>query len=185
MRDRRHTSDVSGMCAVCTTNCPGPCEIGLSAIRGSEAILPFSADKNQFASEKHYPLDSSHFNINGRVFGAIGLPADPYQATHPNADISSSFGAADAVEIKAPFILPAIAKLAWKEYFAGAALSGIPVVVGEALNRKFALQHISREGIVRLTEVRHDHPRGCRPRYRVRLKQDTLSTGCAMRALAE
>lgn len=49
----------------------GPCEIGLSAILGSDAILPFSADKNQFASEKQYPLDFSHFNINGRVFGAF------------------------------------------------------------------------------------------------------------------
>ncbi|MBN1888676.1 MAG: hypothetical protein JW850_11835 [Thermoflexales bacterium] len=119
------------MCVVCTSDCFGPCEIGLSAIRGSEAILPFLADKNQFASEKRYPLDFSHFNINGRVFGAAGLPADPDVASFPNADISSTFGVAHAVGIKAPFILPAMAKLAWQEYFAGAALSGVPVVIGE------------------------------------------------------
>jgi hypothetical protein len=124
-------ADISGMCAVCTADCLGSCEIGLSAIRGSEAILPFSADKNQFASEKSYPIDFSHFNINGRVFGAIGLPADPYEATFPNADISSIFGTIHTVGIKAPFILPAMAKLAWKEYFMGAALSGVPVVIGE------------------------------------------------------
>jgi hypothetical protein len=131
MRSPGHIADISGMCAVCTADCLGPCEIGLSAIRGCEAILPFSADKNQFASEKRYPLDLSHFNINGRVFGAVGLPADPYRATYPNADISSTFGVASPVATKAPFILPAMAKLAWREYFAGAALSGIPVVIGE------------------------------------------------------
>ncbi len=131
LRSRDHVADISGMCAVCTADCPGPCEIGLSAIRGPEAILPFSADRNQFASEKRYPLDFSHFNINGRVFGAVGLPADPYEASFPNADITSTFGTAHAVSIRAPFILPAMAKLAWREYFAGAALSGVPVVIGE------------------------------------------------------
>jgi hypothetical protein len=127
----RHVTFVSGMCAVCGADCPGPCEIGLSAVRGAEAIVPFAADKNQFASEKRYPLDFSHFNINGRVFGAVGLPADPDRATFPHADISASFGLAHAVAIRAPFILPAMAKLAWKEYFAGAALAGVPVVIGE------------------------------------------------------
>jgi len=132
LRSPAHVTDVSGMCAVCTADCTGPCEIGLSAVRGAEALLPFAADKNQFASEKRYPLDFSHFNINGRVFGAVGLPADPYQATYPNAEITSTFGLPDrAVAIKAPFILPAMAKLAWKEYFAGAALSGVPAVIGE------------------------------------------------------
>ncbi len=131
LRSPGHVADVSGMCAVCAAECLGPCEIGLSAIRGAEAILPYSADKNQFASEKKYPLDFSHFNINGRVFGAVGLPPDPDQASFPFADISSTFGVTRAVATKGPFILPAMAKLAWKEYYAGAALFGVPVVIGE------------------------------------------------------
>lgn len=131
LRNPGHVADVSGMCAACTSDCTGPCEIGLSAVRGAEAIIPYRADINQFASEKRYPLDFSHFNINGRVFGAIGLPADSEVATYPNADISASFGIANPVSLKAPFILPAMAKLAWKEYFAGAALAGVPVVIGE------------------------------------------------------
>ena len=136
IRSNNHVTDVSGMCSVCTSDCSGSCEIGLSAIRGSEAILPFAADKNQFASEKKYPLDFSHFNINGRVFGVNGLSEDPYKATFPNADISSVFGNTNQVQTKAPFILPAMAKLAWKEYFSGAAISGIPVVIGEAVVAK-------------------------------------------------
>ena len=138
LKDPNHVSDISGLCAVCTADCIGPCEIGLSALRGSEAILPYGADKSQFASEKRYPLDFSHFNINGRVFGTVGLPADPDTACFPNADISSTFGLSRPIPTKAPFILPAMAKLAWQEYFAGAALSGIPAVIGEDVVAKDA-----------------------------------------------
>ncbi|WP_320043708.1 hypothetical protein [uncultured Desulfobacter sp.] len=86
MQTPRHVAGISGMCAACTADCTGPCEIGLSAIRGAEAILPFAADKNQFASEKEYPLDFSHFNINGRVFGAKGASPDPDKACFPYID---------------------------------------------------------------------------------------------------
>jgi hypothetical protein len=136
MRSPHHVAEISGMCAVCTAGCTGPCEIGLSATRGAEAILATSADENQFASEKRYPLDFSHFNINGRVFGAVGLAPDPDKASFPYADISSTFGTTHAVAIQGPFILPAMAKLAWREYYTGAALSGVPVVIGEGVIAK-------------------------------------------------
>lgn len=131
MRTPEHVSSFSGMCAVCTANCTGPCEVGLSAVRGSEAIYPYKTDINQFASEKEYPLDFSHFNINGRVFGAVGCPPDAYEATFPKANIASSFGLKHKVPLLMPVILPAIAKLNWPDYYAGAALAGVPVVIGE------------------------------------------------------
>ncbi len=131
MRTPEHISDFSGMCSVCTASCIGTCEIGLSAVRGSEAIYPFETDKNQFASEKSYPLDFSHFNINGRVFGALGCPEDANEATFPKANIAVDFGINNKIKLKAPIILPAMAKLNWKDYYAGAALSGVLVVIGE------------------------------------------------------
>jgi len=131
MRTPEHISEFSGMCAVCTANCTGNCEIGLSAIRGSEAIYPFETDINQFASEKNYPLDFSHFNINGRVFGALGCHEDSDLATFPRVNINSSFGINNKIHLKAPIILPAMAKLNWKDYYAGAALAGVLVVIGE------------------------------------------------------
>lgn len=131
MRTPEHISDFSGMCAVCTVNCTGTCEIGLSAVRGSEAIYPFETDINQFASEKDYPLDFSHFNINGRVFGAIGCPEDSNFATFPKANINMEFGVHNKIKMKAPIILPAMAKLNWRDYYAGAALAGVLVVIGE------------------------------------------------------
>lgn len=131
-----HVTDPSGMCAACTADCTGPCEIGLSAVRGAEALNPFAADINQFASEKRYPLDFSHFTINGRVFGVHGCAEDPCEATFPKARIASTFGLAHPVPIEAPFILPAMAKLDWPDYFAGAALAGVPVVIGEDVAAK-------------------------------------------------
>ena len=132
MRTPNHISPFSGMCAVCSENCIGTCEIGLSATRGSEAIYPFKTDINQFASEKNYPLDFSHFNINGRVFGALGCDEDSNMATFPKANIETTFGKNKRIKLKAPIILPALAKLNWKDYFAGAALAGLLAVVGEA-----------------------------------------------------
>jgi len=131
LRSPAHLSPASGMCAACTADCLGACEIGLSALRGEEALLPFGADVNQFASEKDYPLDFSHFAINGRAFGARGIEADPDTAVYRKADIRASLGRAHPLPCAAPIILPAMAKLAWREYFAGAALSGVPVVIGE------------------------------------------------------
>jgi len=131
MRTPEHISDFSGMCAVCTSNCTGHCEIGLSAVRGSEAIYPYETDINQFASEKNYPLDFSHFNINGRVFGALGCLEDSNVATFPKVNINATFGINNKINLKAPIILPAMAKLNWKDYYAGAALAGVLVVIGE------------------------------------------------------
>ncbi len=131
MRTPNHLSPFSGMCAVCTLDCTGPCEIGLSAVRGSEAIYPYATDINQFASEKEHPLDFSHFNINGRVFGAWGCTESAEQATYSNVNIRSVFGKKNRVPLRAPIILPAMAKLNWKDYYAGAALAGVVVVIGE------------------------------------------------------
>ncbi len=136
MRSPKHIAGISGMCATCSTQCQGSCEIGLSAIRGAEAILATSADRKQFASEKRYPLDFSHFNINGRLFGAVGLALDPEIASFSNAGISSTFGTSHIVPTNGPFLLPAMAKLAWKEYYTGAALFGVPAVIGEGVIAK-------------------------------------------------
>lgn len=131
IRTPKNASKYSGMCSVCTSNCISSCEIGLSALRGSEAIYPYETDVNQFASEKEYPLDFSHFNINGRVFGASGCEENSELATYPKADIHIDFGIENKVKMTAPIILPAMAKLNWKDYYAGAALSGVLAVIGE------------------------------------------------------
>ncbi len=129
-------SSCSGMCSDCIQECPALCEIGLSAVRGEEAAYPSNPDGSQFASEKEYPVDFSGFNINGRVFGAQGLPEDPDIAHPLNADVTRTLGIINPVIQKLPIILPAVAKLNWKDYYAGAAMGGVSAVIGEAVVNK-------------------------------------------------
>lgn len=135
LRTPNHAS-CSGMCSDCVRECPALCEIGLSALRGTEAAYPSDPNGSQFASEKKYPVGLSDFNINGRVFGAQGLPEDADTAHPLNVDLSCSMGIRHPVMHKLPVILPAVAKLNWKDYYAGAAMGGVSAVIGEAVVNK-------------------------------------------------
>ncbi len=144
LRTPDNICDLSGMCSVCSDKCTGLCEIGLSAIRGSEVAYPYGTTNQQFASEKKYPFDFSHFNINGRVFGAIGALEDAEQTNVHTADISYEIGYENKIKLKAPIILPAMAKLNWEDYYSGAAMAGVMVVIGEsAINKDLDLKHDS------------------------------------------
>lgn len=125
------TCSTSGMCSMCTRDCPGTCEIALSAVLGSQTVYPITTGENQIASEKEYPVDYSHFNINGRVFGAQGIAEDMEQATIFNVDLSTSYGTRSRIDMDLPLVLPALIKLNWKDYFAGAAMAGVSCVIGE------------------------------------------------------
>lgn len=129
-------SSCSGMCSDCIQECPALCEIALSALRGTEAAYPSNPNGSQFASEKKYPVDFSDFNINGRVFGAHGLPEDADIAHPLNVDLACTLGKINPVMHKLPVILPAVAKLNWKDYYAGAAMGGVSAVIGEAVVNK-------------------------------------------------
>ncbi len=131
LRTPENICDLSGMCSVCSDKCTGLCEIGMSAVRGLEVAYPYNTATQQFASEKNYPFDYSHFNINGRVFGAIGAPENTEETNVHTADISCEIGYKKKIKLKAPIILPAIAKLNWKDYYSGAAMAGIIAVIGE------------------------------------------------------
>ena len=128
LRDPAHPS-LSGMCSMCTEDCVGSCEIGLSAVRGKDAVYPTTTGANQVASEKNYPIDFAHFNINGRVFGAIGT--DPKTAAIHDVDLSTTIGTLHPVKLQLPILLPALAKLNWRDYFGGAAMAGVLAVIGE------------------------------------------------------
>jgi hypothetical protein len=86
---------------------------------------------NQIASEKDYPIDFSHFNINGRVFGALQAGENNGDATIFNVNIERTYGTSNLVKMTMPIILPALIKLNWQDYFAGAAMAGVTCVIGE------------------------------------------------------
>lgn len=131
MRDPSHVCSFSGMCAMCTADCIGSCEIGLSAVRGMETVYPTTTGENQIASEKAYPVDYSHFNINGRAFGAMGAPLDADRATIYHVGLEREIGTLNPVKLALPIILPALIKLNWPDYFGGAAMAGVNAVIGE------------------------------------------------------
>jgi hypothetical protein len=129
-RTPKDYSPFSGICSVCTNNCQGTCEIGRSAIRGSELLHPSEKSSSQTASEKDYPVDFSHFNINGRCFGSFGI--DQNKTAYPNVNLSIEIGnETNKLKLKSPFVFPAMAKLNWKGYFSGAAISGLIAAIGE------------------------------------------------------
>lgn len=136
LRTRNSYSPFSGMCTVCDDSCPGTCEIAQSAIRGREILYPQPFGHLTAASEKDYPLDYSHFNINGTAVGAVGIEADSDQAIFPRVNLGMAAGNDDRIKLAAPLIFAAqgstqVAKDNWEGYAIGAALSGVMVVVGE------------------------------------------------------
>jgi hypothetical protein len=119
------------MCSFCTQDCNGTCELAQAAVLGAQTVYPTTTGNNQIASEKNYPIDFSHFNINGRVFGAQGAKENHNEATIFNVHLERTYGSFHQVKMTMPVILPALIKLNWQDYFAGAAMAGVTCVIGE------------------------------------------------------
>ena len=126
-----HISPQSGMCSFCTQDCDGTCEIALAAVLGMQTVYPTNTGTNQVASEKNYPIDFSHFNINGRVFGAIGAKPTFAEANIHEVKLGRAYGSQHPVQLTMPVVLPALIKLNWQDYFSGAAMAGVTCVIGE------------------------------------------------------
>ena len=135
-KTRVEAAPISGMCVTCLDGCPGPCEIGRSALRGREVIYPQPYGKVTAGADKDYPIDYSHFNIQGTCVGACGVAADSDVATFPAVDCSTKVGADGSIAMDFPVFTGAvgstyIARVNWEEIAIGAAISGIIVVAGE------------------------------------------------------
>ncbi len=135
-KTRVESAPGSGICVTCLDGCPGPCEVGRSALRGREVIYPQPYGKITSGADKDYPIDYSHFNIQGTCVGAFGIAADSDVATFPAVDCSTSVGADGGVNMDFPVFTGAvgstyIARVNWEEIAIGAAISGIIVVAGE------------------------------------------------------
>ncbi|MDN5292805.1 MAG: hypothetical protein PWQ91_738 [Eubacteriales bacterium] len=126
----------SGMCVTCLDGCPGLCEIGKSSVRGKEVLYPQPFGKTTSASEKDYPVDYSHFNIMGSAVGAYGIEADPDKAIFPAVNLESAVGANGDLKLNLPIVIAGmgstnVAADNWEHLAAGAAISGVGIVIGE------------------------------------------------------
>jgi glutamate synthase domain-containing protein 2 len=145
---------VSGICVTCVDGCEGPCEIGRSALKGREVIYPTPFGTTTSGSEKDYPVDFSHFNIQGTAVGAVGIEADSDIATFPAVDTTTALGADGSIKLNFPVFTGAvgstdIARVNWEDMAVGAAISGVIVVAGENIcgmdsNAEFSNGKISK-----------------------------------------
>ncbi|OGX36143.1 MAG: glutamate synthase [Omnitrophica WOR_2 bacterium RIFCSPLOWO2_12_FULL_51_24] len=129
-------SPFSGMCVVCIDGCPGLCEIGKSAVRGSEVIYPQPFGAITAASQKDYPIDFSHFNIMGSAVGAYGIQADSNHAIFPNVNLEVKLGHDKKIKLRYPILgggqgSTDVARNNWEGIAIGAAITGTIVTVGE------------------------------------------------------
>lgn len=135
-RTEGSVSPISGMCVTCVDGCIGMCEIGKSAYRGAEAIYPQPFGIITTGSEKNYPLDLSHFSILGTVTGALGIEASSDKAIFANVSLENKLGMDRGIKTKMPIIIgamgsTAIAQNNWEGLAIGAAITGIPMTIGE------------------------------------------------------
>ncbi len=133
---RVEPAPISGICVTCLDGCEGPCEIGRSALKGREMIYPQPFGKITAGADKDYPVDFSHFNIQGTCVGAVGVDADPDVATFPAVDCTTAVGADGGIKLDFPVFTGAvgstdIARINWEDMAVGATISGIIVVAGE------------------------------------------------------
>jgi len=135
-KNRVEPAPCSGLCVTCLDGCPGPCEVGRSALRGREMLYPQPFSKVTAGAEKDYPIDLSHFNIQGTCVGAMGVSADSDRAIFPAVDVSTAIGNGRKIPMKVPYFTGAlgsteIARIHWEAMAIGAAIAGTLVVVGE------------------------------------------------------
>ena len=123
------------ICSECSTGCARECFISDSAVYGCDALYSLREDVKLFGPTKKYENSFDKYNINGRVFGAQGVSEDTEIANLFSVRTECSLGKDKKIKCSAPFILPAIAKYNWRDYYAGAAMFGIPVVIGESAVR--------------------------------------------------
>jgi glutamate synthase domain-containing protein 2 len=133
---RVEPAPISGLCVTCLDGCEGPCEVGRSALKGREMIYPQPFGLITAGAEKDYPVDFSHFNIQGTCVGAMGIEASSDIATFPAVDCTTAVGAQGGIKMAFPVFTGAlgsteIARVNWEDMAVGAAISGVIVVAGE------------------------------------------------------
>ncbi len=131
---------MSGLCTRCVDGCTGNCEVFKATFRSRELIYPGPFGEITAGGDKNYPIDYSHFNIQGYAMGANGLPKgvlpNPDTAIFPAVNTETEYGWNTKVKMRMPVFTGAlgsteIARKNWEHFAIGAAISGITLVCGE------------------------------------------------------
>jgi glutamate synthase domain-containing protein 2 len=132
----------SGLCTLCRADCTGKCETWLSSLKGRKLLYPRDFGMITAGSSNTSPTGVAYnsLKIQGYNYGVKGLPpglsTDPDDCIFPNVDLKMEFGHNVKTKCKVPMMTGAlgstlIAAKYWDSIAIGAALIGIPVVIGE------------------------------------------------------
>ncbi|MCX8023034.1 MAG: glutamate synthase-related protein [Syntrophorhabdaceae bacterium] len=132
----------SGLCTLCRADCKGRCETWLSSLKGRKILYPrdFGFVTAGSANTCHIGVSYNSLRIQGYNYGAYGLPNGLSNSSDdcifPNVNIETEFGSEVKTRCRLPIMTGAlgstfIAAKYWDSFSIGAALIGIPIVVGE------------------------------------------------------
>lgn len=132
----------SGLCTLCRADCQGKCETWLSSIRGRKLLYPrdFGVVTAGSGNMTQTGVSYSSLRIQGYNYGANGLPPglsnSQDDCIFPNVGTTCEFGGEIKTKSRIPIMTGAlgstfIAAKYWESFAVGAALVGIPIVVGE------------------------------------------------------
>jgi glutamate synthase domain-containing protein 2 len=143
----------SGLCTLCDSACKGKCETWLSSLRGRELLYPRKFGYITSGSSNVTSLGVGYhaLRIQGYAFGwhsAKGGSGDADKCIFPDVDITTQFGHQSPVKCRVPIMTGAlgstfVAARYWDSFAIGAALAGIPIVIGEnvvGVDRKSVLK---------------------------------------------
>lgn len=132
----------SGLCTLCRADCKGKCETWMSCLVGRKLLYPrdypltTAGSANCMATGVGYHA----LRIQGYAYGAKGLDAglssDPDDCIFPNVNVNTEFGGEVKTKCRVPIMTGAlgstfIAAHYWDSFAIGAAICGIPIVIGE------------------------------------------------------
>ncbi len=132
----------SGLCSLCMSSCKGKCEVWMSSLKGRKMLYPRDFGDITSGSSNVCALGAGYhaLRIQGYAYGANGLGKgmsnDPDDCIFPNVSIETEFGQSVKTKCRLPIMTGAlgstfIAAKYWDSFAVGAALCGIPIVIGE------------------------------------------------------
>ena len=132
----------SGLCTLCDSSCKGKCETWLASLKGRKLLYPRDFGRTTSGAWHIASLGIGYhaLRIQGYAYGAKGvLPPftnNPDDCLFTNVNIEGSFGNEVKTKFRIPIMTGAlgstfVAAKYWESFAVGAALCGIPIVVGE------------------------------------------------------
>lgn len=132
----------SGLCTLCDSACKGKCETWLSCLEGRKMLYPrrFGYSTSGANHLSASGLGYHAIRIQGYPYGSSGISdgmsTDSDDCTFTNVNLEASFGREIITKCRIPIMTGAlgstfVAARYWPSFAVGAALAGIPIVIGE------------------------------------------------------